>query len=62
VEPAKAPPELQAMLRRNAVGEMLWVEAVVEGSREKALRAMVLNPLVHTLDQARGILDHIWAP
>jgi alpha-galactosidase/6-phospho-beta-glucosidase family protein len=41
---------------------MLWVEAVVEGSREKALRAMVLNPLVHTLDQARAILDHIWAP
>jgi 6-phospho-beta-glucosidase len=62
VEPAMAPPDLRAMLRRNAVGEMLWVEAVVEGSREKALRAMVLNPLVHTLDQARAILDHIWAP
>jgi alpha-galactosidase/6-phospho-beta-glucosidase family protein len=50
------------MLRRNAAGEMLWVEAVVEGSREKALRSMVLNPLVHTLDQARAILDKIWAP
>jgi 6-phospho-beta-glucosidase len=62
LEPAKAPPDLQAMLRRNAAGEMLWVEAVVEGSREKALRSMVLNPLVHTLDQARALLDKIWAP
>lgn len=62
LEPAKASADLQAMLRRNAAGEMLWVEAVVEGSREKALRSMVLNPLVHTLDQARAILDKIWAP
>jgi 6-phospho-beta-glucosidase len=62
LEPAKAPADLQAMLRRNAAGEMLWVEAVVEGSREKALRSMVLNPLVHTLDQARALLDKIWAP
>jgi 6-phospho-beta-glucosidase len=62
LEPAKASADLQAMLRRNAAGEMLWVEAVVEGSREKALRSMVLNPLVHTLDQARALLDKIWAP
>jgi 6-phospho-beta-glucosidase len=62
LEPAKAPADLQAMLRRNAAGEMLWVEAVVDGSREKALRAMMLNPLVHTLDQARAILDEIWVP
>jgi alpha-galactosidase/6-phospho-beta-glucosidase family protein len=39
---------------------MLWVEAVVEGSEEKALRAMALNPLVHSLDQARAILKEIW--
>jgi 6-phospho-beta-glucosidase len=61
LEPARAPADFQAMLRRNAAGEMLWVEAVVEGSREKALRAMALNPLVHNLDQARAILDEIWA-
>ncbi len=62
LEPPRAPADFQAMLRRNAAGEMLWVEAVVQGSREKALRAMVLNPLVRSLDQARAILDQIWAP
>jgi 6-phospho-beta-glucosidase len=60
LEPPAAPPDLQAMLRRNAACEMLWVEAVVEGSEEKALRAMALNPLVHSLDQARAILKEIW--
>jgi len=60
LQPASAPPDVQAMLRMNAAMEMLWVEAVVERSREKALRAMMLNPLVRDVDQARGILDHIW--
>ena len=35
------------MLRRNAACEMMWVEAVVERSYDKALRAMALNHLVH---------------
>jgi alpha-galactosidase/6-phospho-beta-glucosidase family protein len=39
---------------------MLWVEAVVEHSYEKALRAMMLNHLVRNLDQARDILNEIW--
>jgi 6-phospho-beta-glucosidase len=60
LEPAPAPPDLQAMLRRNAACEMLWVEAVVEGSKDKALRAMALNHLVHNLDQARALLGEIW--
>ena len=60
LEPPSAPPDLRAMLVRNAACEMLWVQAVVEGSEEKALRAMVLNHLVHNLDQARAILREIW--
>jgi 6-phospho-beta-glucosidase len=60
LEPTPAPPDLQAMLRRNAACEMLWVEAVVEGSKDKALRAMALNHLVHNLDQARALLGEIW--
>jgi 6-phospho-beta-glucosidase len=60
LEPPPAPPDLQAMLRRNAACEMLWVEAVVEGSEEKALRAMALNHLVRNLDQARALLREIW--
>jgi len=60
LQPAEAPPDIQAMVRLNAAFEMLWVEAVVEKSYDKALRAMSLNHLVHTLDQARDILKEIW--
>jgi 6-phospho-beta-glucosidase len=60
LEPPHTPPDLQAMIRRNAACEMLWVEAVVEGSADKALRALVLNHLVHNLDQARALLGEIW--
>ncbi len=56
----KVQPDLQAMVRLNATFEMLWVEAVVEKDYNKALRAMMLNHLVHNLDQAKAILDEIW--
>jgi 6-phospho-beta-glucosidase len=58
--PPPAPPDVQAMVRTNAAFEMLWVEAVVERSYDTALRAMTLNHLVRSLDQARAILDEIW--
>ena len=60
LQPPAAPPDIQAMVRLNAAFEMLWVEAVVEGSYDKALRAMMLNHLVQNLDQARLILKEIW--
>lgn len=60
LQPASAPPDLQAMVRLNAAFEMLWVEAVVEKDYGKALRAMMLNHLVQNLDQAKAILKEIW--
>ncbi len=60
LQPPAAPLDIQAMVRVNAAFEMLWVEAVVERSYEKALRAMMLNHLVQNLDQARAILKEIW--
>ena len=60
LQPPSAPPDVQALVRLNAAFEMLWVEAVVERSYDKALRAMSLNHLVQNLDQARAILDTIW--
>ena len=60
LQPGKTPPDLQAMVRLNATFEMLWVEAVVERNYDKALRAMMLNHLVHDLDTAKGILKEIW--
>jgi 6-phospho-beta-glucosidase len=60
LSPPPAPPDIQAMVRANAAFEMLWVEAVVERSYDKALRAMSLNHLVRDLDAARAILKEIW--
>lgn len=60
LRPARLEPDLQAMVRTNAAMEMLWVEAVVEHARDKALRAMALNPMIHHLDQARAVLREIW--
>ena len=60
LDPPKTPPDLQAVVRLNAACEMLWVEAVVERDYSKALRAMMLNHLVHDYDTAKGILDEIW--
>ncbi len=60
LEPARTPLDLQAMVRLNATFEMLWVEAVVEKDYGKALRAMMLNHLVHDLDTAKAILKEIW--
>lgn len=60
LQPAETPLDLQAMVRLNATFEMLWAEAVVEQDRGKALRAIMLNHLVHNMDQAKGILDELW--
>jgi 6-phospho-beta-glucosidase len=60
LQPPHAPEDIKALIRLNATFEVLWVEAVVENSYEKALRAMMLNHLVSNLDQARGILEEIW--
>jgi 6-phospho-beta-glucosidase len=60
LEPVEAPLDLQAMVRLNATFEMLWSEAVVEKDYGKALRAMMLNHLVHDLDTAKAILKEIW--
>jgi len=54
------PPDVVAMLQLNCAYEMLMVEAIVERSYPKALRALLLNPLVSSVDQAKGILDRIW--
>jgi len=60
LQPGRTPLDLQAMVRLNATFEMLWVEAVVERDYNKALRAIMLNHLVHDYDTAKAILDEIW--
>ena len=55
------PPDVKALVQANCTYEMLAVEAIVERDRAKALRALLLNPMIHTYDQAAGVLERAWA-
>ncbi len=45
------------LCRRQITIHELVAEATLTGDRQQALQAMALDPYVHTLSQARGILD-----
>jgi 6-phospho-beta-glucosidase len=55
------PPDVQALVQANCAYEMLAVEAIVERDRAKALRALLLNPMIHTYDQAAAVLERAWS-
>lgn len=59
--PISLPPECQMLLVQNAVYEELVVESIVEHDRGKAIRALVANPLVGTVDKANAVIDLLWA-
>ena len=51
-------PEPAAELcRRETVVAQLCVDAAVEGSREKALQCLLLDPVITDIDTAKKILD-----
>ena len=54
------PPFVKTLVQRNCAYEMAAAEAIVEHDRSKALQALLLNPIVHTYDQAAAVLDRIW--
>jgi len=54
------PPDVKALVQANCAYEMLAVEAIVERDRAKALRALLLNPMIRTYDQAAGVLERVW--
>ncbi len=54
-------PDVVALLQANCAYEMLAVEAIVGRDRAKALRALLLNPIIHTYDQAAATLECAWA-
>jgi 6-phospho-beta-glucosidase len=56
-----APPEVKAWVQGNCAYEMLAVEAIVERDRVKAARALLLNPMGITYDQAVTIVERAWA-
>jgi len=55
------PPDVKALVQANCTYEMLAVEAIVERDWAKALRALLLNPMIHTYDQAAAVLERAWA-
>jgi 6-phospho-beta-glucosidase len=54
------PPDVKALLEANCAYEMLATEAIVERDRARALRALLLNPIRHTYDQAVAVLERAW--
>ncbi len=54
------PMDVRARIQLNCAYEMLAVEAIVERDRDKALRALALNPLVGSADRAQAVLERIW--
>jgi 6-phospho-beta-glucosidase len=54
------PADVRAFLVRNCAYEMLAVRAIVERSYDGALRALMLNPLIHNATQARAVLERVW--
>ncbi len=54
--------ELRARIQLNCAYEQLMVEAILEQSEAKAVRALTMNPLVGSISKARDILKIIWPP
>jgi 6-phospho-beta-glucosidase len=55
------PAEVKALVQGNCAYEMLAVEAIVERDRAKALKALLLNPMIRTYEQAAQTLEKAWA-
>jgi 6-phospho-beta-glucosidase len=55
------PADIRCLLQRNCAYEQMTVEAIVEHDRPKALRALLLNPMIHTYEQAAAVLEKVWA-
>ncbi|MEP6989279.1 MAG: hypothetical protein ABI970_27005, partial [Chloroflexota bacterium] len=52
--------ELKARIQLNCAYEQLMVDAILEQSEAKALRALTMSPLVQNTTQARAVLKQIW--
>jgi 6-phospho-beta-glucosidase len=59
--PGTVPPDVRALIQANCAYEMLAGQAIVERDRDKALRALLINPMITTYDQAAAVLERAWA-
>jgi 6-phospho-beta-glucosidase len=63
IRPLAMPPpsrEIQARIQLNCAYEQLMVEAILEQSEAKALRALTMSPLIPSASHARDVLKRIW--
>ena len=51
------PEPIAELLRREVTAGQLCVDSAVEGSREKALQCLLLDPVISDIDTSRKILD-----
>jgi alpha-galactosidase len=51
------PEPIAELLRREITVSQLCVDASVEGSREKALQCLLLDPVITDIETAKKILD-----
>jgi 6-phospho-beta-glucosidase len=59
--PGPLPFAVRVLTQKNCAYEMLAVEAILERNKEKALEALLLNPMIHTYDQAKRTLEEAWS-
>jgi 6-phospho-beta-glucosidase len=52
--------EVKALVQVNCIYEMLAVETIVERDRTKVLKALLLNPIIRTHEQAVQTLEKAW--
>jgi 6-phospho-beta-glucosidase len=56
----EAPAMVRTLVQTNCAYEMLAVQGIVEHDRAKALQALLINPIIHTYEQAAGTLEKAW--
>jgi len=54
------PKAIESLMSIQVNIQMLAVEAAVRGSREIALQALLIDPVVNSIKAAEGILDELW--
>lgn len=54
------PKAIESLLSIQVNVQMLAVEAAMRGSREIALQALLIDPVVNSVKAAEGILDELW--
>lgn len=56
----KLPEPLAGLLTSQSVVQKLSVEAAIHGSKEKALQALLVDPVVNSITAAEKLLDELW--